>query len=721
MKEDFEEETQEELDEALEKAVENILKNFLKSVKLSRLYPADNPLPLQAINQLFFLLDEFLTTEGELPLVPSRDGFLFRGKVVCPEFQDLRELAIELRTKSILRFTFYAGLTLQELSDFIELLNLDIDSVRIQGGFDSLLWARGIGSITVKEGAIKMVEAEGVLEEGLSSSETAFYQGLLEKGELSLGEQKILFRFLNDPQKLVEFFKGLGKSGVELKEQEKEDYLNRLLEALQKISEIISGEQGERQSLYFRSVGEAILALDDEIKARLIGENIIEEKIKPVVRALEELGPSELAQGFKNVIKEEKDLEDLIKVLEQSNLSEAFKEEVLKAFASLTREKKIVERAEDIQIDLQLIKEHQEAVKGITSFNTSLSEEERKVLHSLNSKLSTDEISARVAQILIEMVYLVSGDLEMLSHIVERIKEMVDLLVRRGDFATAREIIRALRGKQTTRGSIEEYRLVDQALKYFSSVNSVLQVVEAIKSFERESQDFKEAVSFLALLDRESTINSLLDLLGKERQISRRKMMCNILAHLGIYEIQILGSRVDDPRWFLVRNIVNTLSLIGGEKVYPYLEKACSYPDPRVRKTAVKALARLKLPQANSFLLQLLEKETEPEVLEAIITTLGAFRVKEACQSLIDFINKGSLVGENFVLKLTAIEALGSIGSAETLPFLEELSKTRSLVWSGKAREIREKAAKAVEAIKQNRGTELLKGGLTDEQLEEQE
>lgn len=721
MEEEFDEASQKELDETLRRAVENVLKNLLKSVKLSRLYPADNPLPLQAINQSFFLLDEFLTVEGELPLVPTRDGFVYQGKVIALESQDLKELAIEFRAKSILRFTFYAGLTLQELSDFINLLNLDIDSIRIQGGYDSLLWVRGIGSITVKEGTIKMVEAAGTLEEGLSSSEIAFYKGLLEKGELSLGEQKILFRFLNDPEKLAEFLKGLGKKEAELKEQDKEDYMTRLLEALKKISEIISGEQGEHQSLYFRSVGEAILALDDEIKARLIGESIVEEKIKPVIRSLEELGPSELSQGFKNVVKEEKDLEDLIRILDQSNLSQAFKEEILKAFASLAGEKKELERAEDIQIDLGLIKEHQEAVKSIANFDTSFSEQERKILQNLNSKLSTDSISMRVAQILIEMIYLTSGNFEIFTQVIERIKEMVGLLVKMGDFVTAREIVRALREKQTIKGSIEEYRLVDKAIKHFSSVYSVVQTVETIKDFERESRDFKEAVSFLALLDRESTINCLLDLLGKEKQISRRKMMCNILAHLGTYEVQVLGSRIEDPRWFLVRNIVNTLSLIGGERVYPYLIKACSYPDVRVRKSAVKALARLKLPQATSFLLQLLENEKEPEVLETIIAALSALRAKEARQPLIDLINKGSLVGDDFELKLAAIGALGNIGSTETLSFLEELSKTRSLVWSGKAREIREKAIEAIKAIKEDKNVELLEGGSPDGQSEQRE
>ncbi len=719
MEEEFDEASQKELDETLRRAVENVLKNLLKSVKLSRLYPADNPLPLQAINHLFLLLDEFLTVEGELPLIPTRDGFVYQGKVIALESQDLKELAIEFRAKSILRFTFYAGLTLQELSDFIKLLNLDIDSIRIQGGYDSLLWAQGISSITVKEGTIKMVEAVGTLEEGLSSSEITFYKGLLEKGELSLGEQKILFRFLNDPEKLAEFFKGLGKKEAELKEQDKEDYMTRLLEALKKISEIISGEQGERQSLYFRSVGEAILALDDEIKSRLIGENIVEEKIKPVIRSLEELSPSELSQGFKNVVKEEKDLEDLIRILDQSNLSQAFKEEILKAFASLAGEKKDVERAEDIQIDLGLIKEHQEAVKSIANFDTSFSEQERNILQNLNSKLSTDAISRRVAQILIEMIYLASGNFEIFTQVIERIKEMVEFLVKMGDFVTAREIVRALREKQTIKGSIEEYRLVDKAIKHFSSVYFVMQVVETIKSFERESQDFKEAVSFLALLDRESTINCLLDLLGKEKQISRRKMMCNILAHLGTYEVQVLGSRIEDPRWFLVRNIINTLSLIGGERVYPYLIKACSYPDARVRKSAVKALARLKLPQTTSFLLQLLENEKEPEVLETIIAALSALRVKEARQPLIDLINKGSLVGDNFELKLAAIDALGNIGSTETLSFLEELSKTRSLLWSGKAREIREKALEAIKAIKEDKNVELLEGGSPDGQSEQ--
>jgi len=719
LEDEFEDSSREELEETLEKAVKDILKNFLKSLKLSRLYPPDNPLPLQAINQLFVLLDEFLTAEGELPLVPLREGFAFHGKVISPESEDLREISVELRAKSILRFTFYAGLTLQELSEFIKLLNLDVDTLRIQGGFDTLLWSREISSITVKEGTIKMVEAEGAGEEtGLSSSEVGFYEGLLEKKEsLSLGEQKILFRLLNDPKKLADFFKGLGKKGIEAEGIDQEEYLNRLLEALQKVSEIISGEQGERQSHYFRNVGEAILALDNEIKSRLIGEDIVKEKIKPLLRAFEELSPRDFSQGFREVVKEQKDLENLVKVLEQTNLSSAFKEEILKAFSSFKGKEEALERVEDIQIDPELIREHQEAVEGIVSFNTSLSTEEKEALNSLTLELSTEGITRRVAQILIEMIELSSGDLEMFARVIERAREIVELLVRRGNFGMAREIIRVFRGKLTSKGSIEEYRLVDKSLKGFSNVNFVLNVVEAIKSFERDSQDFKEAVSFLALLDRESIINTLLDLLGKEKQISRRKMICNILARLGTYEIQVLGSRIDDPRWFLVRNIVNALSLIGSEKVYPYLEKACFYPDARVRKSAVKAVARLNLPQGKALLLELLKKESDSEVLEALIFSLGAQRVKEASQPLIDFIKKGSLMGDNFELKLAAIEALGNLGLAENLPFLQELLKTRSLVWSGKAREIREKAAEAIKGIEEKKDSFPVKEAV-DERLQ---
>lgn len=704
MEEEFDASPRKELDEALENPVKDILKNFLKSIKLSRLYPADNPLPLQAINTLFLLLDEFLTAEGELPLVPLREGFAFQGKIISPDSQDLKEISVELRAKSILRFTFYAGLTNSELSEFIKILNLDVDSIKIQGGFDTLLWSRGISSIAVKEGTIKMVEGEELLErEGLSPNEAAFYQSLLEKDEsLSLGEQKILFRLLDDPAKLADFFRSLGRKGAGIKEVDQEKHLAHLLEVLKRVSEIITGEQAERQSRYFRNMGEALLALDDEIKSRLIGKEVVEKKIKPVIRAFEELRPLDFVQGFKGVIKEEKDLESLVKVLDQTNLSPAFKEEILRSLPFFKEREKELEGLEDVKVDQDLIKEHQAAVESITHFDTSLSEQEREVLNGLTLKLSTEEISRKVGQILIEMIELSRGDLEMFSQVIERAKEIVDLLVRRGDFGVAREIVRAFRGKLTSKGSIEEYRVVDKALKHFSSLNFVLSVVDAIKSFERESKDFKEAVSFLALLDRESTINTFVDLLGKERQVSRRKMICNILARLGTYEVQVLGSRIDDPRWFLVRNIVNTLGLIGTEKVYPYLEKACFYPDARVRKSAVKAVARLKLPQGNALLLELLKKEEDSEVLEALIISLGAQRIKEARQPLIEFIERGSLIGENFKLKLAAIEALGNLGSAEALPFLQELSKTKSLVWSGKAREIREKAKEAIRAIKGN-------------------
>ncbi len=75
-------------------------------------------------------------------------------------------------------------------------------------------------------------------------------------------------------------------------------------------------------------------------------------------------------------------------------------------------------------------------------------------------------------------------------------------------------------------------------------------------------------------------------------------------------------------------------------------------------------------------------------------------------------------MGEDFELKLQAIEALGNNGCDEAVPFLQQLKNTRSLVWAKKAREIREKAESAIEMITKKVALQPEESEVDDEQVE---
>jgi hypothetical protein len=137
------------------------------------------------------------------------------------------------------------------------------------------------------------------------------------------------------------------------------------------------------------------------------------------------------------------------------------------------------------------------------------------------------------------------------------------------------------------------------------------------------------------------------------------------------------------------------LGEIGGEASVGLLLCLLRHREARVRREAVRALGRIGGPAIHRPLIQAL-REPDPGVLEVVIGTLGAAKVKQATPALIRFAGQRVLAGKPFAMRKAALAALGSMGDPGVVLVLTTVLYTRTWFHRAAGDELRQAAAMAL-------------------------
>ena len=200
---------------------------------------------------------------------------------------------------------------------------------------------------------------------------------------------------------------------------------------------------------------------------------------------------------------------------------------------------------------------------------------------------------------------------------------------------------------------------------------------------------------YLGLVAREA-IREFTALLADERDRQVRARMCQVLAKVGPSIVPTLVEWLEDPRWFLVRNLVHVLGKIGDEAAFAPVATLLGHSHLRVRIEAVRALALIAPARAAAPILPL-SRDVDPEVRLEAVRALGALRRDEAVPVLRD-VAAGAAGMADVALRQEAVEALAAIGSAGSCEALASLARRHVWPWKRTERRLREIAAAALAA-----------------------
>jgi HEAT repeat protein len=170
---------------------------------------------------------------------------------------------------------------------------------------------------------------------------------------------------------------------------------------------------------------------------------------------------------------------------------------------------------------------------------------------------------------------------------------------------------------------------------FFSSERFLVKVGSVLDEGVRLDEDTFE--KFTRLLDGRS-VPVLIRLLGYLDTIAARKTVVNLLAAIGNADMPALTGALYDGRWYVVRNIVIVLRLIGDRQAKRHLISILDHKDGRVRREAIKAMAELGGNEAVALLRRALD-DPDISVRQFALGSLSKLDDDRAKRLLVEKVN----------------------------------------------------------------------------------
>lgn len=317
-----------------------------------------------------------------------------------------------------------------------------------------------------------------------------------------------------------------------------------------------------------------------------------------------------------------------------------------------------------------------------------------KDLHQLLKEIEKESLSraTKLANILFEMLYLSENrnDFDELSQLF---KGALEFSLRTGEMSVVSTIltrIRTLLDDKKVPDAIKEYI---KKITQFAGSEPMIDMLGEILDSSQEIEDgwFEQ---YFTLLDK-NAIAPLIKILGSLENIHSRKVIIEALTLIGPKDIVTLAKGLDDPRWYVVRNIIYILRKIGDKRAVDYLLRTVRHADIRVKKEVLRTLGDLG---GGGVFQALRESLDDPEIQVRLtgLKALGTVGSEAAKKIIMDRITQKEFRDKEFEEKKEYFETLSRWKDRDVYNFLVGQIKARSFF--GRAK-IDENRACAIHAI----------------------
>ncbi|MGZ8784280.1 MAG: HEAT repeat domain-containing protein [Acidimicrobiia bacterium] len=216
----------------------------------------------------------------------------------------------------------------------------------------------------------------------------------------------------------------------------------------------------------------------------------------------------------------------------------------------------------------------------------------------------------------------------------------------------------------------------------------VLEALIAKVADDDESEPAKRLLSTLA----PGHIDSLIDMMASEEDRARRRTLLGVLGRESARDPRPVVARLDDERWYVVRNLAVVLGRSGNPQCLLAVRGLLKHPDHRVRVETLRSLSSLDSGNVDYLGKALLD--SHETVRQAAIAMLGVRGTGESDSLLIGALWSANLDTDE---KERVVRVLGERSSSDARQAVEALAKKRFVI-SAKARQLRAAAREALEA-----------------------
>ncbi|MBI4594822.1 MAG: HEAT repeat domain-containing protein [Candidatus Tectomicrobia bacterium] len=755
---------------------EEFIKQFYLALKQVQIYSVHHPNSQQSIKKAFDQLQMAMVEKQEVTISILEGTLLIDDLPLDKTNSIFTKVMQELQEKGLESATIFQRVTSEEFRDFVNLIAASPDNLKKEGGIESALKKMNIQNFkvnVVKYG--KLSPEKDRLEDMIISN---YF-----KGKITLSEEeegKFAAELAENPERISALLSStLENMDVAADTDKVAGQVQATKDVIDKVTKtVLPGREGDWKKLK-RGLAQVILGLNPLLQQRLLqskegrgsqqdGLSVLTGELTP--DSIAEFIAKEYAQNRKTLdevkeainflIPQARDNKELALTIEKKliagGMSQKSAKEVLRyaLWKELSLEDKArrvlqstilgkyeIKRVGEVFQELLLAGQIRDAQAVLNKFfqavkhpslevRTEVADQVPTILRILDETSKEKKIFRQAYQFLLGATEQ-EKDSGVLMRLAGSLSTVANRLIGKGNYVDGIEIIKGLGNSQRI-----QYDARFQGEKHnIFQTDIILKLLAALSEKKGEEREtIFQAVVQLGDL----AIEPLLEALAQEKSMQIRAKLIKTIASLGESAIDYLIPRLNDGRWFVVRNVSTILGDIKSKKTVEPLINAAQHPDPRVRKEALIALSKIPTEKSSQCILNALEdfdngilalasdlaaklgiKEALPLLLKIVkkterfqtidvetrrkaITAFGRLAPERAFTELAGIFEKKGLFGgdEPTEIKVSSVLALGFSDNKKAMELLERLSK------KDPKPEVKEAAKKALAIIK-NRITKV--------------
>jgi len=298
---------------------------------------------------------------------------------------------------------------------------------------------------------------------------------------------------------------------------------------------------------------------------------------------------------------------------------------------------------------------------------------------------------------------------ELYQDTVNTLNKILDAMLTIGDFQRASDLLKRVYIFQRTY-ALKDWQ-IESLRKFIMEAGSDQRIERIGKILEEEEGVRLEDVNNYLVLLQSNAVKPLIKLLGERSKSKVRRLICDALSEIGKNAINMFTPYIDDPRWYLVRNIIYILGRIGKEESVAYIQKVFYHEDLRVRREAIQALGLIGGSKAVGLLSRTLTDE-DARIRAMAAINLGKIGKKAALEPLLEIVQSKEFQKRDPTEIRAFFDAIGMVGgSKESVLVLRQLLERKGWFGRGKVDEIRIGAANALAMLETPEAKAILEAG----------
>jgi HEAT repeat protein len=171
-----------------------------------------------------------------------------------------------------------------------------------------------------------------------------------------------------------------------------------------------------------------------------------------------------------------------------------------------------------------------------------------------------------------------------------------------------------------------------------------------------------------------------------------------LLSAFGAAGVPALSAALDDPRWFVQREVAKALGAIGTAAVVPPLQSLLRRSDVRVLSSAVASLAAIDDPAAVRALHTVL-RATSGDARATVIAALLALKDARVAPMLTRILQDSNPFSDDYPLILETLDALAALRDERAVPAISALARQKRWLSWGRTTSLRAACLRALQQI----------------------